>query len=145
MPEFFKKTGYKNPHNIADGPFQYGHNTNVPFWVYLSEHPPLLECFNNYMAGYRQGKTSWVDFYPVVDRLGKDLMADAQSNTVLLVDVGGGMGHDLKEFRAKYPHLPGRLILQERQEVVSQIAASSSGIEATVHDFFTAQPIKGKT
>ena len=95
------------------------------------------------MAGYRQGKQSWADFYPVVDRLGKDLEADVDSNAVLLVDVGGGMGHDLEELKVKHPHLPGRLILQERQEVVSQIAASSSGVEATVHDFFTAQPIKG--
>ena len=96
------------------------------------------------MTGYRQGKRSWVDFYPVVDGLGKGLKADADFNMILLVDVEGGMRHDLEGLKVKYSHLPGCVILQERQEVVSQIAASSSGIEATLHDFFTAQPIKGK-
>ncbi len=111
--------------------------------MYLGEHPELLQCFNNYMAGYRQGKHIWVepDFYPVAERLGKDVKSDEEA--VLLVDVGGGMGHDLEEFKAKHPHLPGKLVLQERQEVVSQIKSLSPGIEANVHDFFTAQPVKG--
>ena len=95
------------------------------------------------MAGYLQGKQSWIEpgFYPVDLRLGKD--AKNNADAVLLVDVGGGLGHDLKEFKANYPHLPGKLVLQERQEVISQIKEPSSGIEATVHDFFTLQPIKG--
>ena len=111
--------------------------------MYLGEHPELLQCFNNYMAGYRQGKPSWVepDFYPVTERLGKPLKAG--ETTVLLVDIGGGMGHDLEEFKARHPQLSGRLVLQERQEVVNQIQHLSPGIEATVHDFFTPQPIKG--
>ena len=111
--------------------------------MFLGEHPELLQCFNNYMAGYRQGKQSWVEpgFYPVDLRLGKE--AKTQADAVLLVDVGGGLGHDLKDFKANYPHLPGKLVLQERQEVISQIKELSSGIEATVHDFFTPQPIKG--
>lgn len=95
------------------------------------------------MAGYRQGKRSWSepDFYPVEDRLGNGLKGDGEA--VLVVDVGGGMGHDLEEFKAKHPGLVGRLILQEREEVVNQIQGLSSGIEATVHDFFTEQPVKG--
>lgn len=95
------------------------------------------------MAGYRQGKKSWVEpgFYPVDLRLGKEFKTHADA--VLLVDVGGGLGHDLKDFKANYPHLPGKLVLQERQEVISQIKELSSGIEASVHDFFTPQPIKG--
>ena len=111
--------------------------------MYLGEHPDLLECFNNYMAGYRQGKRSWVesDFYLVRERLVKRIKAN--KDAVLLVDMGGGMGHDLEEFKAKNPGLSGRLVLQERQEVVSQIKNLSPGIEATVHDFFTPQPVKG--
>lgn len=115
--------------------------------MYLGEHPDLLQCFNNYMAGYRQGKRHWAepDFYPVAERLAKGFKADDdKGEAVMVVDVGGGMGHDLEEFKSKHPHVPGRLILQERQEVVSQIQGLSSGIKATVHDFFTEQPVKGK-
>lgn len=95
------------------------------------------------MAGYRQGKQSWTEpgFYPVDLRLGKEVKTHADA--VLLVDVGGGLGHDLEDFKAKYPNLPGKLVLQERQEVTSQIKQLSPGIEPSVHDFFTAQPIKG--
>ena len=112
--------------------------------MYLDEHPELLQCFNNYMAGYRHGKRSWAepDFYPVAERLGESVN-NGDEDAVLLVDVGGGLGHDLEELKAKHPHLLGRLVLQERQEVVSQIKGLSPGIEATVHDFFTPQPIKG--
>jgi hypothetical protein len=41
--------------------------------MYTAEHPALLQGFNNYMVGYRQGKRSWAerDFYPVGGRIGK--------------------------------------------------------------------------
>ena len=100
------------------------------------------------MAGYRQGKRSWVepDFYPVEERLGRGFKSD-EGEAVLIIDVGGGMGHDLEVFKAKHPGLAskGRLILQEREEAVSQTQGLSSGIEVAVHDFFTEQPVKGET
>lgn len=109
----------------------------------MDEHPQLLQCFNSYMGGYRQGKRSWAetDFYPIEERLAKGLKSD--EDAVFVVDVGGGMGHDLEEVQAKHPGLVGRLILQEREEVVRQIQGLNSGIEVKVHDFFTEQPVKG--
>ena len=80
-------------------------------------------------------------FYPVNDRLiHQSLKAEG---AVLIVDVGGGIGHDLEEFKLKHPEAPGRLILQERQEVIDQISQALPGIELRVHDFFTPQPVKG--
>ena len=46
------------------------------------------------------------DFYPVQDAV-KDIKLD--SDTPLLVDIGGGKGHDVMEFKKKFPSLPGRL------------------------------------
>ena len=95
------------------------------------------------MAGYRAGKASWTqeNFYPVVENLGAELKDD--NDAVLLVDVGGGMGHDLEDFKARFPNLKGRLIVQERPEVISQIVGLSPGIELTEHDFFKSQPVQG--
>ena len=95
------------------------------------------------MAGYRAGKVSWTQdsLYPVVENLGTELKDD--NDAVLLVDVGGGMGHDLEDFKARFPNLKGRLLLQERREVISQIAELSPGIEVTEHDFFKPQPVQG--
>ena len=96
------------------------------------------------MSGFRQKTASWMDpvFYPVEERLAVGSKTDEQK-TVLLVDVGGGIGHDLEEFKEKHPKIPGRLILQELAQVIEQIQTPPSGIELTIHDFFTPQPIKG--
>lgn len=93
------------------------------------------------MSGYRQGKRSWCDenFYPVTERIGQDL----KSESCLLVDVGGGLGHDLLELKAKYPEISGRLVLQDRPDVLQQVGIVDKGIELTPHDFFTPQPLKG--
>lgn len=94
------------------------------------------------MSGYRQGKLSWCDegFYPVAERIGQRL----NSEPPLLVDVGGGLGHDLLELRTKHPELSGRLILQDQADVIKQVGNPEKGIELIVHDFFTPQPVKGR-
>lgn len=65
---------------------------------YLHAHPPMGKQFDHHMGGYRQGRPSWMDsnFYPVEERLIKDM--DTNDDAVLLVDIGGGLGHDLTEF-----------------------------------------------
>lgn len=66
-------------------------------------------------------------------------------NDVLLVDIGGSIGHDLLEFRRKWPDVRGRLVLQDRPEIIEKAKTMNLGprIEPTVHDFFTEQPVKG--
>lgn len=101
-----------------------------------------MQIFNSYMAAYRAGKTSWLDpgFYPVQERLADEWNPD--HSDVLLVDVGGGLGHDLRDLRERYPALPGNLVLQDRAEVLSQLSPTEH-FEAMSHDFFTPQPVKG--
>ena len=82
------------------------------------------------------------DFYPVEDRLGKGMSTD--EDAVLLVDVGGGLGHDLQEFQRKHPELPGRLVLEDQPAVIAGTTDIHKSIEPMAHDFFTPQPIKGK-
>ena len=96
------------------------------------------------MAGYAQGRPKWmdVDFYPVAERVGKDLRCNDTST--IIVDVGGGMGHDLRELKAKHPNLRSRLVLQDLPETINEIEHAGEGIEATVHGFLTPQPIRGK-
>ena len=95
------------------------------------------------MAGYHQGRPSWMDtgFYSVKDRLLKGMAVDEHAATI--VDVGGGMGHDLVELKKKQPDLQGRFILQDLPQVVEQIVQPLEGIEVTSHDFYTKQPVIG--
>lgn len=95
------------------------------------------------MSGYRAGKSSWIDpgFYPVEERLGNGMKQGTEE--VLLVDVGGGLGHDLELLKQQHAHVPGRLILQDKAEVINQITATNTVFEKMVHDFFTPQPVHG--
>lgn len=82
-----------------------------------------------------------VGFYPVQD----NLIQGARTGTdeVFLVDVGGNKGHDLEEFKTKWPEVPGRLILQDQPHVLAEIKSLNPAIEVTPHDFFKEQPVKG--
>ncbi|KAF4614375.1 hypothetical protein G7Y89_g15363 [Cudoniella acicularis] len=139
LPGYLKVTNYKNPTELTNGPFQYAHKTTLPFFAWLDQNPPYLSIFNNYMSAYRAGKPTWCDpgFYPI-----EHLTAgfDSTSNPVLLVDVGGGLGHDLQELCEKHGNLPGDLILQDREEVIATLTPCTN-FKATAHDFFTPQPI----
>jgi hypothetical protein len=66
-----------------------------------------------------------------------------QDEDVLLVDIGGGSGHDLMDFHAKHPYVKGGLILQDLPEVVESVKDMPACMEVMVHDFFTPQPIIG--
>lgn len=94
------------------------------------------------MSAYHQGRPSWMDagFYPV-----SQLAQGLKHEDVLLVDVGGSVGHDLSEFQRKWSDMPGRLVLQDLPDVIEQAQSMllHPRIEATAHDFFTEQPIKG--
>ncbi|KDN67897.1 putative O-methyltransferase [Colletotrichum sublineola] len=99
--------------------------------------------FQNHMAGYRQGRPSWMDdgFFPVAEKLiqGADTSADA----AFLVDIGGSIGHDLDEFCRKHPDAPGRHSLQDLPHVLSQVQRIDNKIELIEYDFHTEQPVKG--
>lgn len=97
--------------------------------------PILLQRSDEYPPHkYREER---FDYYPVEQRL------RAVADTPLLVDVGGGRGHDLVSFQARYPQLPGKLVLQERPVVIDANKDLPSNIEAMRYDFFAPQPVKG--
>ena len=138
IPEYLAANGYQNPEDGANGAFQYAFDTKLRMFDWLKQRPKELEDFNIFMSAHRAGRPLWFTFFPVE----KSLFEDLQSSE-LLVDVGGGFGHDLFAFRAAYPDHPGRLILQDLPETIEGVSKTDSGVELMSHDFFTPQPIKG--
>ncbi|GKZ38832.1 hypothetical protein AbraIFM66950_011355 [Aspergillus brasiliensis] len=140
--KFLRQNNYQAPTDGHHCPLQLAFNTPDAFFEHLAHNPALNTQFNHLMSVYHQGKASWMDpgFYPV-DRLLHQFPTD--NNPVLLVDVGGGKGHDLMEFRTKWPDLPGRLILQDQPAVLAEATDLHPSIECMAHDFFTEQPVKG--
>ena len=94
----------------------------------------------DYMGGRRKGGLRWLDIYPAESELQGTLKS---VDDVLLVDIGGNQGHDLKDFRERHPNLPGKLVLMDLPEAIENNKSDMSGIKMIPYNFFAPQPIKG--
>lgn len=132
------KHGFQNPVHASQSAFNYAFGAS--FFDWMMENPVTLRCFDLYMSGRRVGKTSWLDYYPIEERLVK---GTSPENPIFMVDIGGGQGHDLKSLSDKYggKGLPGRLILQD--SVADTREDSTTIFEFMAHNFFEPQPIIG--
>ena len=137
---------------FADGPgkqiaWQWA-NGGKTFWQSMKEDPEAGDDFHQLMASRRQGRLapSWFNIYPAESRLAvMNGNIKTEPENVLLIDIGGGRGHDVADFRAAYRHLPGKCILQDLPETIAEARKAPPGdVELMEHDFFTPQPVKGK-
>jgi hypothetical protein len=90
----------------------------------------------------------WFDFYPVEKRLLDGWRTeDAGGHRILLVDLGGGNGHDLKCLIERYPQVKAhsdKLILQDLPEVVAAIDGRDlPGVQRIAGNFFDPLPVQG--
>lgn len=132
------KLEFQNPVDASQSAFDYAFGAS--FFDWMKANPLTLRCFDLYMAGRRLGKTSWLDYYPIQERL---VEGTSRENVIFMVDIGGGQGHDLKNLSDKYgdKSLPGQLILQN---LVADARENSTTIFGSMaHNFFEPQPIKG--
>jgi demethylsterigmatocystin 6-O-methyltransferase len=141
LDPFLAKTGYKNPTDPKNCPFQDAFHTEDSLFEWFPKHPDYLNNFNLYMTGQRDGRANWLDFFPFEEQLVKGFKGG--NDAVMLVDVGGARGHEVENIKTRYPHLPGRFILQDLPETAKQ-ALDVKGMEVIEYDFFTPQPIKGE-
>ena len=113
--------------------------------MWIEQHPQVLHAFQDYLAGVCEDLPNFIDqgFYPVEERLVKGLRHDGEA--AAFVDVGGGDGYALVEFKEKVPTWKGRLVLQEQDAVVQIARAQShaSMMQSMVHDFLPPQLLKG--
>ncbi|KAH7406374.1 S-adenosyl-L-methionine-dependent methyltransferase [Phaeosphaeria sp. MPI-PUGE-AT-0046c] len=135
LPEFFAQNGYKNPDDAFNGPWQFAHKTDKHYFDWLSEHPTLQTAFNTVMGISRMGQVDWTEFYPVEERLKVE-----SSERTALVDVGGGIGHDVAALKSKLPNLQGKFVFEDLPIVVNEAKEMPEGIVGVGHDFFKPQP-----
>ncbi|KAI7219700.1 hypothetical protein KC333_g2825 [Hortaea werneckii] len=139
LPEYFAENGWHNPDDVYDGPFQYTMRTKMHYFDFLAEKPYYQKAFNTVMTiSQRRKGRPWFSFFPIEQKLSVDDESD-----VLLVDVGGSQGGDIKAFHEAFPELKGRLVLQDLPVVVKDCKDLPSRIEVMPYDFFSEQPIKG--
>lgn len=137
LPEFLKQTGFKNPTNAKHGSWQHLRGPESTFFQFVGANPIVTREFNDTMECHsKYNLTPWVDIYPT-----ETIVATGRDDGALVVDVGGGKGHDLGKFIARHPDARG-LILQDLPEILKDVTPPS-GISLQPHDFFTPQPVKG--
>ena len=95
---------------------------------------------------WRRGRQSqalqWFQKYPAERELSRGLKQGPEA--VLVVDVGGGRGHEISKFHRQFPNLTGKLIVQDRPETITSFNPNLDNIIFMSHDFFTEQSVKGE-
>ncbi|KAJ5297875.1 S-adenosyl-L-methionine-dependent methyltransferase [Penicillium antarcticum] len=140
-PEFLQITGYQNPEDPWAGPFQQAYETKDAVWEWLEKRPEELARFNPFMEGVRENRQHWVDWFPMQEQVLNG--SSGSYDQPLLIDLGGGRGHDIAYFAARFPDVPGRLILEDISPVIDDTQKLDPKIERFKHDLLTPQPIKG--
>ncbi|TVY65553.1 O-methyltransferase asqD [Lachnellula suecica] len=140
MPNYLESTGFQNVTG-GPGPFETSHNTEDGMFQYLNKNPALMSSFNAFMSGSLETRKSWFETFPVQEILLEGASTDPDS--VLLIDIGGGEGHDVEAFRRTFPDAPGKLVLQDLPPTIDNIKHLDPVIITQKYDFFTEQTIKG--
>jgi hypothetical protein len=135
LPSYFATRGFHEPSSQEAGP--YAERFGCTYWQRVNQSPKLKDDFDTYMAAHKKGGSSIVDLLPVAYFVeGYD-----KNSSVLLVDIGGGVGHQSRELKSRHPYLEGEIIVQDLR--VSK-ELEFAGIRGMEYDFFTPQPIRSK-
>ncbi|KAI1197676.1 S-adenosyl-L-methionine-dependent methyltransferase [Nemania serpens] len=144
LPEFLRETEYANVTDGANCPWYLGHQTDKQAFEWVKERPDVMGHFMSWMVSQREGLPMFLD---VINFEEEFAGPGVNESTPIFVDVGGALGHQCIALRQKYPGLVGRIILQDREEIIQQVKVQPipgfEGIETQSYDFFTPQPIKG--
>ncbi|GAP92083.1 putative sterigmatocystin 8-o-methyltransferase protein [Rosellinia necatrix] len=143
LPAWLQSIQYRYPVGILPTAWTSAVPTEMDPYAWLADNPWALKLAQAHMMVQRDGRPSFFDALDFEKRFAQD----TTSSTILFVDVGGGSGSQSLAFRQRYPNLPGRVLLQDRPEVVRQVKpmlADSGNIESEVYDFSTTpQPVQG--
>ncbi|KAI9737833.1 MAG: hypothetical protein M1834_009202 [Cirrosporium novae-zelandiae] len=140
MPEYFKKNGFKCPADSKSGPLQYAFNTDLESYAYWQTKPEVITGFNLFMTSKFGTSKPWTEFYPIEKQLIQGF--DKSLSPDMFIDVGGGRGQAVLAVKTKVPHVPGKLTLEDRPEVINDIRELDENICRVKYDFFTPQPVQ---
>lgn len=145
MPEYFEKNGYTNPDDQNSGPPQYGHDMpGQNLWPFIAANPKLLNAAHAFFESDRGNRPLWVDWFPVQQKLLNDSSRPLGKDGILYVDIGGGRGHDLLDFKRKFGAYPGRYVLMDLPLVVDDETLQLPGVEKRAFNFFENQVVPGE-
>lgn len=136
LPRYVEGIGFQNPSDTANGAFAKW--AGAPVWEWLKTNPNAEKIIGTVMQTYASNRPHISEIYP-----SNKLVDSAPKDGVVLVDIGGSVGHDLLFFAQKHNSQPGTLILQDRPAVLENAGQLPSAIKKMEYDFFTPQPVQG--
>ena len=134
LPAYLKSINHASPASQA-GNWSFVHGKDI--WTWFKANAEADKTVGLTMSALSTYRAPFFEIFSA-----KDLIANSSGAEVLLVDVGGSLGHDLEAFIRTYPQSSGRLVLQDRQEVL-QNADVHPGIKKMAHDLMLPNPIRG--
>lgn len=134
------KSFIRGTETCVQSPFEFVHGS--PIWKVMEDSSDQRHNFDMWMRERKKHQeTSWHRIYPPSASFDAASMKSSP-DAVLMIDIGGATGSQLINFHSQFPHLPGRLILQDLPVAVASVEVPD-GIEVQAYDFFTPQPMKG--
>lgn len=139
LPYFLGENGFKNPTAATHSNWQYMTGKEHNLFEDIGTNAELRNSFNDAMECHsKYNLTPWPEVFAT-----DTLIQGAKPDRALVVDMGGGKGHDLTKFSIRHPDAPkGSLILQDLPEILKDVKPAGS-ISVQPHDFFQPQPVKG--
>ncbi|KAJ5499398.1 hypothetical protein N7453_008449 [Penicillium expansum] len=83
VPEFLRRQEHRNPEGANTGPLQFAEKIDESIWTWLPQNPEKLDSCNTFMEGDCGARPSWLEWFPVEERLLCDTHPDAE--TLILV------------------------------------------------------------
>jgi O-methyltransferase domain len=135
-----REFGKKDVRTYTDTPHSWAANRlGWTFWEVLKSKKERVESFAKGLSLF-DAIHPVTGVYPFEDKH----QAGNSPDRTFAVDVGGGRGHAMVALRKGYPTLQGKMVLQDRQEVLDAIGPNDlPGVEKMQHNFFAPQPVKG--
>lgn len=139
-PSFLEANKYQDITEGSKTPFQKAFNTDLATFGYIAQQPKLFTAMQLVMTAMQS--SDWLGAFDLLDEARSSLSEPEETERPFFVDVGGGHGHQLVQLRDKYPHLKGRLVLQDLPQAVEQLSPVD-GVQAIAQDFFEKQKTDG--
>ncbi|KAJ5938067.1 hypothetical protein N7454_004409 [Penicillium verhagenii] len=152
LPQYLRETQYASPSNAQAGPFQYALGTDEHYFDWMKSHPIQLNAFNRTMqAGVVRDNTArWTAIFPVEQQFQRFQMQNIPiDKSFEFVDIGGGIGHEIKVLLDSMPSLQGQFTLQDLPGVVESMLPElktnniTQNVQGMPYSFFEPQPVKG--
>ncbi|KND90708.1 Demethylsterigmatocystin 6-O-methyltransferase [Tolypocladium ophioglossoides CBS 100239] len=138
LPAFTALNTVLSRRGATPNAFKVGQRSEQDFYTWIETHPVQQAAFHRFMEAQFASLPTWLEAVDFEAEMGKGLT----DSDVAFVDVGGGNGQQCEAFKKLLPQLKGRVVLQDRPEVLDQ-ALLVDGMEMMSYDYLTEQPVKG--